>query len=81
MRPPAVCADESCAGRPGPRPDELGPARWYPEADDVLFAPLAGVLRLLTTVVRGERSADATSASAVADGRLLAAARRVAGAV
>ena len=47
----------------------------------MLFAPLAGVLRLLTTVVRGERSADATSASAVADGRLLAAARRVAGAV
>jgi len=52
-------------------------AHRYPQAGDVLRAPVADAVRLITTFVHGERFADGTIASAVDDGRLLAAAQRV----
>ncbi len=52
--------------------------RRHRTAEDVAVAPLADVARLVTTIVRGERSADGTVAGALEDGRLLAAAHRCA---
>lgn len=52
-------------------------AHRYQNAVDVLSAPVADAVRLITTFVRGERFADGTVASSVDDGRLLAAAQRI----
>ncbi len=52
-------------------------ARRYPHAADVLTAPVADAVRLITVIVRGERFSDGRIASAIEDGRLLAAAQRV----
>lgn len=52
-------------------------AHRYQRASDVLRAPVADAVRLITTFVRSEKFADGTIASAVEDGRLLAAAQRV----
>ena len=49
----------------------------YQDAVDVQGAPLADVVRLITSIVRGERFSDGTIAAALDDGRLLAAAQRV----
>ena len=53
-----------------------GASRYSTDAD-VRIAPVADAVRLITTVVRGERFDEGTVAAALEDGRLQAAAERI----
>ena len=53
----------------------------YRDADSINSAPLADVLRVITTVIRGERFCDGAIDSAITSGVLLAAAARVTSAI
>ena len=53
-------------------------SRRYNDAESIAHAPLADVLRVITTIIRGERFCDGTIDGALKSGVLLAAANRVA---
>ena len=52
-------------------------SRRYPRGAGLTDAPVADAMRLITTIVRGERFCDGTIARAVEDGSLMAAAERI----
>lgn len=56
-------------------------ARRYRDADAIASAPLTDVLRVITTIIRGERFCDGTIENAITSGVLLAAATRVTAAI
>lgn len=52
-------------------------SRRYPRGVGLAEAPVADAMRLVTTIVRGERFCDGTIAGAIDDGSLVAAAERI----
>lgn len=56
-------------------------ARRYRDADAIAHAPLGDVLRVITSIVRGERFCDGTIGAAISSGVLVAAADRVSSAI